>query len=164
MQYKICRKVAKKDITTAGTFRKFQTLTSQFILIFSITAQAAATAPSAPQPTGYAGCEQPGVPRKVPHSRNTSRHRDTIRPDTDDLARQELLPKKEAITIGAFRYLANGVSKKYPVHIIKDDAEHLFDGKVVVSLASMETLGVKAGDSIVAQVEIGGGIFGWEEI
>jgi predicted regulator of Ras-like GTPase activity (Roadblock/LC7/MglB family) len=70
---------------------------------------------------------------------------------------------------GSFKKLkltnpANGLSRKYPVHIIKDDAEHIFDGKVVVSLASMETLGVNAGDPIVAQIEIGGGIFGWEGI
>ncbi len=70
---------------------------------------------------------------------------------------------------GAFKKLkltnpANGKSKKYPVHIIKDDGEHLFDGKVVVSLASMEALGVTPGAPLVAQIEIGGGLFGWEGI
>ena len=70
---------------------------------------------------------------------------------------------------GSFKKLkltnpVNGRSRKYPVNIIKDDGEHLFDGKVVVSLASMETLGVNPGDPIVAQVEVGGGIFGWEGI
>jgi predicted regulator of Ras-like GTPase activity (Roadblock/LC7/MglB family) len=59
---------------------------------------------------------------------------------------------------------ANGRSKKFPVHIIKDDAERLFEGKAVVSLASMEILGVTPGDPVLAQVEIGGGVFGWEGI
>jgi predicted regulator of Ras-like GTPase activity (Roadblock/LC7/MglB family) len=59
---------------------------------------------------------------------------------------------------------ANGKSKKFPVHIIKDDAERLFEGKAVVSLASMEILGVNSGDPVVAQVEVGGGMFGWEGI
>jgi len=70
---------------------------------------------------------------------------------------------------GSFKKLkltnpANGKSKKLPVHIIRDDVERLFDGKAVVSLASMESLGVKPGDPVVAQVEIGGGMFGWEGI
>jgi predicted regulator of Ras-like GTPase activity (Roadblock/LC7/MglB family) len=70
---------------------------------------------------------------------------------------------------GSFRKVkltnpANGQSKKFPVYIIKDDVERLFEGKVVVSLASMEILGVKPGDSLVAQVEVGGGVFGWEGI
>ena len=59
---------------------------------------------------------------------------------------------------------ANGQSKKFPVHIIKDDVERLFEGKAVVSLASMECLGIKAGDPVLAQVEVGGGVFGWEGI
>ncbi|HEY6838958.1 MAG TPA: roadblock/LC7 domain-containing protein [Geobacteraceae bacterium] len=58
----------------------------------------------------------------------------------------------------------NGRSKKFPVYIIKDDAEHLFDGKAVVSLASMEGLGVKPGDPVMATIEVGGGFFGWEGI
>jgi predicted regulator of Ras-like GTPase activity (Roadblock/LC7/MglB family) len=70
---------------------------------------------------------------------------------------------------GAFKKLkltnpSNGLSKKFPVHIIKDDVERLFEGKVLVSLASMESLGVEPGDTVVAQVEIGGGVFGWQGI
>ena len=57
-----------------------------------------------------------------------------------------------------------GNNKKFPVYTIKDDAEHLFDGLAVVSLASMERLGVKDGDSVVAEVTIGGGFLGWEGI
>jgi hypothetical protein len=57
-----------------------------------------------------------------------------------------------------------GQSVKFPVYIIKDDVERLFDGKAVVSQASMEHLGVKPGDPVVAQVEVGGGMFGWEGI
>jgi predicted regulator of Ras-like GTPase activity (Roadblock/LC7/MglB family) len=70
---------------------------------------------------------------------------------------------------GSFKKLkltnpVNGKSRKFPVYIIKDDAEHLFDGKVVVSLASMENLGVRPGDMVKAEIEIGGGLFGWEGI
>ena len=70
---------------------------------------------------------------------------------------------------GSFRKVkltnpANGRSKKFPVHIIKDDAERLFEGKAVVSLASMEMIGVGPGDPVVVQVEVGGGMFGWEGI
>lgn len=70
---------------------------------------------------------------------------------------------------GSFKKLkltnpVNGRSKKFPVYIIKDDAEHLFDGKAVVSLASMEGLDVRPGDAVVATIEVGGGFFGWEGI
>ena len=70
---------------------------------------------------------------------------------------------------GSFRKVklinpANGRSKKFPVHIIKDDAERLFEGKAVVSLACMEMIGAGPGDPVVVQVEVGGGIFGWEGI
>ncbi|GAB7028065.1 multiheme c-type cytochrome [Geotalea toluenoxydans] len=38
---------------------------------------------------------------------NTSRHRDTLRPYTDDFAKKELLPQKKAINIGPFSYRAD---------------------------------------------------------
>jgi predicted regulator of Ras-like GTPase activity (Roadblock/LC7/MglB family) len=59
---------------------------------------------------------------------------------------------------------ANGISCKLPVHIIKDDVDHIFDGKAIASLSSIERLGIKQGDSLVASIDIGGGIFGWEGI
>lgn len=59
---------------------------------------------------------------------------------------------------------ANGCSHKFRVRIIRDDAERVFEGKVVASLATMEKLMAKPGDRLVAQIEIGSGIFGWEGI
>jgi predicted regulator of Ras-like GTPase activity (Roadblock/LC7/MglB family) len=59
---------------------------------------------------------------------------------------------------------ANGRSKKFPVYIIKNDAERIFEGKALVSLASMESLGVTTGDQVVAKIVIGGGYLGWEGI
>jgi predicted regulator of Ras-like GTPase activity (Roadblock/LC7/MglB family) len=58
----------------------------------------------------------------------------------------------------------NGSSCKFPVHIIKDDVDHLFDGKAIVSLSSLERLGIKQGSPVIASIDIGGGIFGWEGI
>jgi predicted regulator of Ras-like GTPase activity (Roadblock/LC7/MglB family) len=58
--------------------------------------------------------------------------------------------------------LATKSSKKFPVRVMKDDNEHLFDGKVVMSLAAMESLGVKQGDLLMAELDIGGGFLGWE--
>ena len=59
---------------------------------------------------------------------------------------------------------ANGKSKKLPVHIIKDDIDRHFEGKAVISLAALESLNIKVGDPVVVQVEVGGGMFGWEGI
>ena len=58
--------------------------------------------------------------------------------------------------------LATKSSKKFPVRVMKDDSEHLFDGKVVISVAAMEALGVKQGDLLMAELDIGGGFLGWE--
>lgn len=58
--------------------------------------------------------------------------------------------------------LATKTSKKFPVRVIRDDSEHMFDGKVVISLAAMESLGAKQGDTLVAELDIGGGFLGWE--
>jgi len=58
----------------------------------------------------------------------------------------------------------NGLNCKLPVHIIKDDTEHFFDGKAILSQAGMERLNIKQGGSVVATIDIGGGIFGWEGI
>ena len=57
-----------------------------------------------------------------------------------------------------------GVSKVYPVRIIVDDKEHTYDGKIIVSLAVEEYLKAKPGDAMVGELNIGGGIFGWEGI
>ena len=75
----------------------------------------------------------------------------------------------DAFKSGPFKKLkltnpVNGLNKKFPIYIIKDDAEHLFDGKAVVSLASMESIGVEPGDAVIAEIVIGGGLFGWEGI
>ncbi|NVN99989.1 MAG: hypothetical protein HXX17_11745 [Geobacteraceae bacterium] len=70
---------------------------------------------------------------------------------------------------GAFKKVVltntrNNKKKKFPVSVIKDDREHLYDGKAIVSLASMEQLGVTDGDQVIASIDVGGGMFGWENI
>lgn len=59
---------------------------------------------------------------------------------------------------------AAGISKVYPVRIIVDDKEHLYDGKIIVSMSVEEHLKAKPGDLLVGELSIGGGVFGWEGI
>jgi hypothetical protein len=58
----------------------------------------------------------------------------------------------------------SGVSKHVPVTVIQHDRDHVYDGKVLVTLALAELLKVKEGDQIRAEVVTGGGLFGWEGI
>jgi len=60
--------------------------------------------------------------------------------------------------------LSTKTSKKFPVRIVKDDSEHMFDGKAVISLAAMESLGMKQGDSVMVEIDLGGGFLGWEGV
>lgn len=54
--------------------------------------------------------------------------------------------------------------KSFPIVMIDDDKERRFDGKVIISLATAEVLRVQDGDTLTAELAIGGGIFGWEGV
>lgn len=85
----------------------------RFIPIFIILStvfilQTGTTSASSKQPADYAGSASCRECHERFHTLwNTSRHQDTIRPYSDDFAKNELLPQKDTITIGAFRYLAD---------------------------------------------------------
>jgi hypothetical protein len=57
-----------------------------------------------------------------------------------------------------------GTRKNVPVSVIQHDRDHLYDGKVLVTLALAELLNVQEGEQIRAEVVTGGGLFGWEGI
>lgn len=59
---------------------------------------------------------------------------------------------------------ASGGSKSVPVTVIEHDRDHVYDGKVLVTLALAELLKVGEGDQIRAEAVLGGGLFGWEGI
>jgi hypothetical protein len=58
----------------------------------------------------------------------------------------------------------SGRSRTLPVMIIADDQEQLFNGKVVISLASAEAMQLKQGDPLRAELQVGTGLFGWQGI
>jgi hypothetical protein len=58
----------------------------------------------------------------------------------------------------------SGRSKTFPVMIIADDQEQRFNGKVVISLASAESLQLKQDDPLKAELLVGTGLFGWQGI
>jgi len=60
--------------------------------------------------------------------------------------------------------MVSGRSRTLPVMIIADDQEQLFNGKVVISLASAEALQLKQGDPLRAELQVGTGLFGWQGI
>jgi predicted regulator of Ras-like GTPase activity (Roadblock/LC7/MglB family) len=60
--------------------------------------------------------------------------------------------------------LAKGISKIFPVHIIADDKDRIYDGRVILSRCALESLQADSGATIVGELNIGGGIFGWEGI
>lgn len=77
-------------------------------LLAAITLSAGVTAADSSQPAGYAGSNSCRECHERFHTLwDTSRHRDTIRPYSDDFAKKELLPQKEPITIGTFSYRAD---------------------------------------------------------
>ena len=59
---------------------------------------------------------------------------------------------------------ANNLSTIIPLHIIEDDKENLFDGRVLITIAVAEHLQVKEGDRVIIEVPKGTGLFGWEGI
>jgi len=59
---------------------------------------------------------------------------------------------------------ANNKSVRVPVRTIHHDKDGIYEGKIVLTLALAEQLGVAEGDPLVAEIVIGGGIFGWEGI
>lgn len=87
---------------------KYKSIPIFLTLVAAIALHTGVTSANSPQPAGYAGSASCRECHEKFHTLwNTSRHRDTIRPYTDEFAKKELLPQKEAITIGAFRYLAD---------------------------------------------------------
>lgn len=58
----------------------------------------------------------------------------------------------------------NGIQTIAPLHVIEDDRENLFDGKILLTLATAEHLQVRDGDQVVVTVPVGTGLFGWEGI
>lgn len=58
----------------------------------------------------------------------------------------------------------SGISKRVPVNVIQHDRDHVYDGKIVMTLALAELLKVKEGDRVRVEVVIGGGLHGWEGI
>ena len=57
-----------------------------------------------------------------------------------------------------------GVSKVFPVHVIADDKDHRYDGRIILSRSAQEALKVDPGGQIVGELNVGGGLFGWEGI
>ena len=50
------------------------------------------------------------------------------------------------------------------LHVIEDDRENVFDGRVLITLAAAEHLRVSDGELVLVTVPVGTGIFGWEGI
>ncbi len=70
---------------------------------------------------------------------------------------------------GAFKKLRltcpeSGVSKIFSVNIITDDPNRLYDGKIVINKAVLETLKTEAGKYIHVELAVGTGYLGWEGI
>lgn len=57
-----------------------------------------------------------------------------------------------------------GVSKHVPITVIQHDRDHAYDGRIILTQALKELLGVKDGDQIRVEVVNGGGILGWDGI
>ena len=60
--------------------------------------------------------------------------------------------------------LRNKTETIAPLYIIEDDKENLFDGRVLITLATAEHLKVQEGDTVMVEVPKGTGLFGWEGI
>jgi predicted regulator of Ras-like GTPase activity (Roadblock/LC7/MglB family) len=58
----------------------------------------------------------------------------------------------------------SGASKRVPVNVIERDRDHVYDGKIVMTLALAELLKVKEGQQVRVEIVIGGGLYGWEGI
>lgn len=89
--------------------------------------------------------------------------------DSASVNRSTALEISNFFNTGPFRKLtvtnrATGVGRHIPVSVIQHDRDHVYDGKLVVTLAVAELLKVKEGDQLRAEVVIGGGILGWEGI
>jgi predicted regulator of Ras-like GTPase activity (Roadblock/LC7/MglB family) len=132
-------------------------------------AVAPVAAPLAAATTVADGKALAGVPLVVQATKSTANTYWDNMVETVSLNRGTSIRISDHFKTGSFKKLKltnplTGSSRKFPVYIIKDDAERLFEGKAVVSLASMERLGLKEGDTVVAEVTIGGGYLGWEGI
>jgi hypothetical protein len=89
--------------------------------------------------------------------------------DQASVNRNTALEVSNFFNTGPFKKLTisnrtSGVSKHVPVTVIQHDRDHVYDGKVLVTLALAELLKVKEGDQVRAEVVTGGGYFGWEGI
>lgn len=57
-----------------------------------------------------------------------------------------------------------GISKHVPITVIQHDRDHVYDGRIILTQALKELLGVSDGDQIRVEVVNGGGILGWDGI
>jgi predicted regulator of Ras-like GTPase activity (Roadblock/LC7/MglB family) len=51
-----------------------------------------------------------------------------------------------------------------PLYVIEDDKENIYDGRVLITLATAEHLQIKEGEQVMLEVPKGTGLFGWEGI
>lgn len=89
--------------------------------------------------------------------------------DQASINRNTAIEVSNFFSAGPFKKLtitnrASGISKHVPVTVIQHDRDHVYDGKVLLTLALAELLNVKEGDQIRAGLQIGGGFLGWEGI
>ena len=89
--------------------------------------------------------------------------------DSASVNRDTALEISNFFNTGPFKKLTlsnrtTGVGKHVPVAVIQHDRDHVYDGKVLVTLALAELLKVRDGDQIRAEVVHGGGFLGWEGI
>ncbi len=59
---------------------------------------------------------------------------------------------------------SNGKQIIVPLSVIEDDQEALYDGKALLTLAAVESLGLAEGTLVSVEVPIGTGFLGWEGI
>lgn len=74
-----------------------------------------------------------------------------------------------ACDTGEFRKIrlrnpTDGRKKVFAVRVIQQPKEKSLEGKIILSLAAAETMGVARGEMVIAEPATGEGIFGWEGI
>lgn len=79
------------------------------------------------------------------------------------------LAVSNACGTGPFRKIrlrnpSDGKKKVFPVRLIHEPKGATLEGKVVLTLAVAEALGVRRGDTVIVETATGEGIFGWEGI
>jgi len=131
---------------------------------------APATAPLAPPPAAIPLAKSgKGVTLAVEIMKSTANTYWTQMSELVALNRGTALQLSNFYKTGKFKKIkltsmVSGRSKPFPVMIIADDQEQLFNGKVVISLASAESLQLKQDDPLKAELLVGTGLFGWQGI